>query len=321
MFGGSNLFVRDLTNGTTSLISATTAGKLSENTEFNAILSPDGQTLFFDSGVDNLVSDDSNGFTDIFAASAPFIPSNQIQFGAWEYAANESAGQLVVTVLRSGPATAAASVNYSMQNGTAQAGVDYQAIAGTLNFAPGQTSKTLAVPLVTSDHFAGTRSATLVLSNPQGASVGYPSTVLNLTSNPAPVAPVAQGPGPTVLHVALQKPRRGTTSLVITFDQALDPASALNAENYKVSLPGRKVHGRAGHEATTRPGRALSISKVAYNGATHQVTLTVHERLTAHNGYQLQIKGSSGGLMNTSGVALNSTAGLLPGKSSLVALG
>jgi Tol biopolymer transport system component len=321
MFGGSNLFVRDLTDGTTSLISATTAGKLSENTEFNAILSPDRQTLFFDSSVDNLVSDDSNGFTDIFAASAPFIPSNQIQFGAWEYAANESAGQVAVTVLRSGPATAPASVSYSVQNGTAQAGTDFKAISGTLNFAADQTSATLNVPLVAGDYFAGTRSATVVLSNPQGATLGYPSTILHVTSSTAPAAPVVQQAGPTVVSVAVQKPRHGSTSLVITFNQALTPSSALDAANYAVSLPGRTIHGRRGHITATRPGRALAIAKVAYDSATHQVTLTVRKQLAAHSGYQLQINGSSGGISNTSGTALNSPGTLMPGKDYVGALG
>ncbi len=116
------------------------------------------------------------------------------------------------------------------------------------------------MPLIPADHFNGTRSAELVLSNPQGASLGYPSAVLDLTANPPTPMPAGHDshqlaghdahesarhdshepaqPGPTVVSVAPLKSRRDKTSLVITFNQALDPASAQNASNYQVSLPG-----------------------------------------------------------------------------------
>jgi hypothetical protein len=60
-------------------------------------------------------------------------------------------------------------VNYAVESGTATAGTDFKATSGTLNFAAGQASQTFAVPLIAADRFNGTRSAELVLSNPQGA--------------------------------------------------------------------------------------------------------------------------------------------------------
>ena len=69
----ANLFVRDLPAAATSLISATTSGQLSANiASANAFLSPDGKTLYFDSGAGLLTAGDSNASTDIFTASAPF---------------------------------------------------------------------------------------------------------------------------------------------------------------------------------------------------------------------------------------------------------
>jgi hypothetical protein len=75
-------------------------------------LAPDRQTLYFDSNADNLVAGDSNRFTDIFATSAPITAANQFRFNSWESAAQESGGQVEVTVLRSGPATAPATVDF-----------------------------------------------------------------------------------------------------------------------------------------------------------------------------------------------------------------
>jgi len=329
-FNANNLFVYDLSAGTASLISATTGGKLSDTTYPNALLSPDGQTLYFDSDAANLTTGDSNPnqSTEVFSASAPFTVPNQFHFTSWESAAKESDGSVVVTVLRSGPATGAASVDYAVQNGSAQAGTDFTATSGTLNFAAGQTAKTFTLPLAAGDHFAGTRSADLVLSNPQGATLGYPSAVLNLTSTPAPPSPtpvtpvhtVAPAPGPIVVSVAPLKGRLGITSLVITFNQALDPTSAVNAANYGVSLPGRTLHIRRGHLTATRAGRSVNIRSVAYDPATHQVTLILHTRLRRGGAYQLQIKGTAGGVADTQGTLLNSPDKLKPGKDYLAAL-
>ena len=257
-FTGINLFVYDLQTGSTSLISATPAGQLSNSTSTIAFLSPDGQTLYFDSNAADLTADANPAqFVQIFTASAPFSVANQVQFQSWETAATEASGQVVVTVLRSGPATAPASVDYTVQSGTAQTGIDFMASSGTLNFAAGQTSQTFTVKLNKGDEFNGTRSAELVLSNPQGASLGYPSAVLDLTANPPPsISPVTTPtptptstgttkPGAVVSSATLAKGRRGATELVIKFSGALDPAAATNVASYGVTLPGRTKHGEA----------------------------------------------------------------------------
>jgi Tol biopolymer transport system component len=344
----SNLFVRNLSAGTTSLISATTSGQLSDSTgqfsyqpSITAFLSPDGQTVYFDSDAPNLTPGDTNPdqSTEIFAASAPFTVTNQIQFQSWESSAQESDGSVVVTVLRSSPTTTAASVNYAVENGTATAGTDFITTSGTLQFAAGQASQTFTVPLIAADEFSGTRSAELVLSDPQGASLGYASATLNLTANtpapaPAVVTPTSPPrltppavtstsppkPGPVVVSVAPLKSTRGKTSLVITFNQVLDSASAENATNYQVTLPGRASHVGHRHQTTTQPRRPVAVAQAAYDPTTHEVTLTLLKKLRPGQAYQLQINGTAGGLTNLNGVALNSPDMLKPGADYLAAL-
>jgi large repetitive protein len=51
----------------------------------------------------------------------------------------------VFTVTLSEPATGTVTVNYGTADGTAQASRDYDAAAGTLTFAPGETSKTIII--------------------------------------------------------------------------------------------------------------------------------------------------------------------------------
>ena len=60
-------------------------------------------------------------------------------------------------------------VEYSTSDGTAQAGSDYTAASGTLNFAPGETRKTVEVAVLDDSHDEGSETLTLVLSNPSGA--------------------------------------------------------------------------------------------------------------------------------------------------------
>ena len=339
---GTNLFAYDLSAGTTSLISATTGGQLSNSSSINVFLSPDGQTLYFDSDAPNLTTGDPNPnqSTEIFAASAPFTVANQFQFQSWESSAKESDGSVVVTVLRAGPATTVASVNYAIENGTAQAGIDFAAASGTLNFAAGQTAKTFTVSLFPADRFSGTRSATLALSNPQGASLGYPSAVLDLTSEPAPASPpvtrststlnpttittpappIALSPGPTVTSVVPEKSRGAITKLVITFDQALDPASAANVANYSVTIPGRTKHTVGRDRTAVGSRRSIGIRAAAYDGAQHEVTLTLRTKPHQKQTIQLQINGTTGGVSDTQGISLNSPDKLQPGKNYLAAL-
>ena len=65
---------------------------------------------------------------------------------------DEKDGSVLVPVLLGGPAGQASdtpvTVQYTTSDGTATAGVDYAAISGTLNFAPGQTVKNVVVPIL-----------------------------------------------------------------------------------------------------------------------------------------------------------------------------
>ncbi len=132
------------------------------------------------------------------------------------------------------------------------------------------------------------------------------------STSPAAATPE---PGPAVVGLTPLDSRRRITSVVVTFNQALDPASAQNLANYQITLPGRTVHTRPGHLTTTRPGRSVVIKNAGYNAATHQVTLTLRTPLRRGTAYQFRVNGASGsGVESTSGASLNSPGKLKPGK-------
>jgi Calx-beta domain len=93
-----------------------------------------------------------------------------------------SAGTAKITVMRSGGSGGRVTVDYATSDGTAVAGVDYVATAGTLGFAPGVNGQTFAIPLINSG--GSNRIVNLTLSNPGGGAVLVsPSTaVLTLQS-------------------------------------------------------------------------------------------------------------------------------------------
>jgi Calx-beta domain len=69
-------------------------------------------------------------------------------FSAPTYSVDEADTTFNVTVNRGGDTSVAASIGYSDDGtGTATAGTDYDLTAGTLNFAPGETSKTFPVTI------------------------------------------------------------------------------------------------------------------------------------------------------------------------------
>ena len=68
--------------------------------------------------------------------------------------------------------TATVTVDYGTSAGTATAGADYTATSGTVTFAPGDTAKTISVPIIDDNIEDGGETFTVTLSNPTNATLG-----------------------------------------------------------------------------------------------------------------------------------------------------
>jgi hypothetical protein len=75
-------------------------------------------------------------------------------------------------VRRTGPADVTVAVEYAATDGTAVAGVDYEPLAGTLNFAPGVTTRVIPIRIIRDTLVEGDETFTLFLRNPVGARLG-----------------------------------------------------------------------------------------------------------------------------------------------------
>ena len=111
--------------------------------------------------------DDAADDTDDADDTAPDPPSGLSVADAEATEEEDAALDFVVTL--DPAATAAVTVDYATADGTATAGSDYTATSGTLTFQPGETSKTVSVPITDDAVEDGGEILTLTLSGASGA--------------------------------------------------------------------------------------------------------------------------------------------------------
>jgi CSLREA domain-containing protein len=118
---------------------------------------------------------DASGTTSQFSRAVPVVAGlagDTVQFAAPAYVVTENGGSAVVVVTRTGSTVGPLTVGYATRDGSATAGGDYAATAGTLNFAAGEASQTLFVPIREDNLTEGNESFAIDLSNPGGAELG-----------------------------------------------------------------------------------------------------------------------------------------------------
>jgi hypothetical protein len=149
---------------------------------------------------------------DQFTYTSSTPQPGQLQFGAATYSVAENGGSVTLTVTRTGGSSGAVSVAYATANGTATAGADYTATSGTLNFADGQTSQTITVPVIDDTLVEGNETFSVALSSPGGgATLGSPAaaTVTIVDNDVA-------GPGKLQFSSATYSVSEGAGTAVIT---------------------------------------------------------------------------------------------------------
>ena len=139
---------------------------------------PDMATIAKAQGIGTIVNDDG-------------VQPATLQFEQSSYNVKESLGALTMTVTRIGDASAAASVDYVTNDGTATQKGDLEYTAGTLTFAAGETSKTVNILLNEDDQIEGNESFQVVLSNPTGASLGQTNSASVTIMDDLPESPTS----------------------------------------------------------------------------------------------------------------------------------
>ncbi len=152
-------------------------------------------------------------------------------------------------VTLSGPAAQTVSVRYGTSNATAVSGSDYTGVfSGTLNFAPGETLKTVRVPIVDNITPEGTESFYLLLNTPTNGVIGRPAGVATIHDNDAVAGtPLIQArdvvvdekAGLALVTLTLDKPSTGVVSLTVGTGGSADFSS--QPARIVAFLPGEMV--------------------------------------------------------------------------------
>jgi glucose/arabinose dehydrogenase len=117
----------------------------------------------------------------VTATSRLALETNAYRFG-------EGAGNATVNVVRSSEIDQAVSVDYETFDNTATAGEDYTATEGTLFFAPGETRKSVSVPILEDTRTEGNQAFSFVIDNiSENGTLGAPRTArITITDNETP---------------------------------------------------------------------------------------------------------------------------------------
>ena len=105
------------------------------------------------------------------------VAPGRLSFSATNYTFNSTGTNAYLTVVRTNGSVGSVSVNYATVSGTAQPGLNYNPVSGSLTFGDGETVKTILVPLVTNNLVQPPVNFSVVLSAPTGG-----ATLVNPTN-------------------------------------------------------------------------------------------------------------------------------------------
>ena len=199
-----------------------------------------------------------------------------VQFTASDYTLKESLRTAIISVRRSGPLTAAATVHYATSDGTAAEETDYASTTGTLTFAPKASLLTFAVPVTNDTADEGNETVLLSLSSANGAALGQrTSAVLTLQDDDPGGTLQFSLAGYSVKEsmptAAITVTRTGGTASDVTVDYATSDGSAVEGTNYE-HASGTLTFGAG---VTTRTFSVPILKSVVPDGdRTVQMTLT-----------------------------------------------
>ena len=170
-------------------------------------------------------------------------PLPELSFPSSTVSVDEEAGPAVVTVNLTPASTGTVTVDYTTRDSTAgraKGGEDYTATSGTLTFAPGETSKTITIEILSDDIYEGLERFVTVISNPSGATLPqYPGLTIAIVSDEAvptaQMAPVTlnEGGGTMTLTLRLSHPSGEEISYLTIDDQITEvTGTATEGDDY-----------------------------------------------------------------------------------------
>ncbi|MEG3921553.1 DUF4347 domain-containing protein, partial [Microcoleus sp. T3_A4] len=184
---------------------------------------------------------------------------SNIQFGAATYGTVENSGTSnAVTLTRTGALNQAATATVSITGGTATgSGTDYTSSSFplTVNFAVGESSKTVTIPVVDDATFEGSETINLSLAAGSNAVLGtQTTTVLTIADNEtqpsvtlgATGSPLAENGGTATLTATLSNPSTQAVTVNLGYaGTATGGGTDYTASSTSISIPAGSTSGTA----------------------------------------------------------------------------
>jgi len=216
---------------------------------FSVVLSsPTGGTIVTGTGVVSIAAD----------TTPPSLSINSVSVS------DTAAGTAVFTVTRTGDLTQPTSVSYSTVGGSATADSDFGSASGTVTFAAGQATATIAVSILANATNEAAESFSVVLSNPSNGIIASGTGAGTISADPAPVLPTI-----TINDVTVSDASSGSAVFTITRAGDLTGTSSVNYS----TQPGT---------ATSGSGGDFVVTSGTVNFAAGQATATVSVSVLAN---------------------------------------
>ena len=213
------------------------------------------------------------------ALPAAATGATSVQFDTASYSAGEGDGRATITITRTGDTTGATAVDFMAESGTASAVSDFTPVSRVVRFAPGETSQTVAIPIIDDAFVEASETVNLALGNATGATLGTPTTaVLTITDNDGGAPGAA---GATIFAVTTVNnlvtfnsatPGTITASVAITGLQSGEVIRGIDVRPRTLQLFAVGSTGRLySVNPTTGAATAVSIITTAFNGAEYGI--------------------------------------------------
>jgi hypothetical protein len=186
----------------------------------------------------------------------------------------ENSGGATILLQRTEGSDGSATVQYATADGTAIAGRNYVAQAGTVTFGPGEVLKTITIPLADDRSYGGNAQFSVNLSNSAGAAIGLATHTVNITDDEHPPVFSLQLPASSVqegdagqIEIPITVKLTGATSLPVTVNWAFSEGQYGGAQTGELQFaPGEtETTFTASYVANTTPEPDRLISVHLFN--------------------------------------------------------
>ena len=217
----------------------------------------------------NLSTPSANATIGRSSATATIIdndaPSGTPQVSINDFVVDEAAGTANFVITLDRPSAGVVSIDYDTQDGApitgagaALAGSDYVGASGTLNFAPGETAKTVKVGLINDTLQEGAEAFSLALSGLVGATVLNPVGTAVIAANDEPVVSKAS----ISIDDVVVGEQDGFADFVIRLDAPTSAPLTVNYSTVNSTATGFSDYIPASGTLTFAPGETVKTVRV-----------------------------------------------------------